>query len=343
MQTPEMPVQVMQTAGQFRPPRASPGVGPLQGLLDQLPAGAGPVCALAQYLPERASARLAMEQPQYVTGHVLQRQALLQLGLDVGPQGTQQVVAWLFRTLSQGRIQAMQYVGVVVGSAAEHDAVGLVQMLHRGLHRRNAAIEHHRQRGALLLEAIRPVVTQRRHFAVFLGRQALEPRVAGMHHHHGGTGCDHLIDEAGEHGIVVIVVHAEAAFDRDRQRGRRTHGGNTVGHQRRLAHQAGTEAPGLHAIGRAAAIEVDLVVAPLLRDRRRLRKQCRLATAQLQRQRCSTGSNPISRVRSPWITALACTISVYRRAEGASRRWKTRQWRSVQSIIGATDRRREAA
>src|SRR5690606_39309581 len=46
--------------------------------------------------------------------------------------------------------------------------------------------------------------------------------------------------------------------------------------------------------------------------------------------------------RSPWITALACTISEYSRADGASRRWKTRQCESVQSIIGATDRRGEA-
>ena len=39
------------------------------------------------------------------------------------------------------------------------------------------------------------------------------------------------------------------------------------------------------------------------------------------------------------MTALAWTISVYRRAWGASNRWNTRQWVSVQSIIGATDSR----
>src|SRR3546814_18546782 len=50
-----------------------------------------------------------------------------------------------------------------------------------------------------------------------------------------------------------------------------------------------------------------------------------------------------SRSRSPWITAFACTISVYSRACGASSRWNTRQWVSVQSIIGATDRRNDAA
>src|SRR5690606_29029027 len=57
---------------------------------------------------------------------------------------------------------------------------------------------------------------------------------------------------------------------------------------------------------------------------------------------CSTGSIASSFARSPWITALACTISVYRRACGASRRWNTRHQVSVQSIIGATDRRKAA-
>jgi transposase len=48
---------------------------------------------------------------------------------------------------------------------------------------------------------------------------------------------------------------------------------------------------------------------------------------------------PSRRSRSPWIAASATTISVYKRAEGASRRWRYRQCRSVQSIISATARR----
>ena len=35
--------------------------------------------------------------------------------------------------------------------------------------------------------------------------------------------------------------------------------------------------------------------------------------------------------------AAAVTISVYKNAEGLSKRMKSRQWRSVQSIIGAID------
>ena len=63
------------------------------------------------------------------------------------------------------------------------------------------------------------------------------------------------------------------------------HRRDAVGDQLRLAHQAGAEAPGLHAVGRAAAVEVDLVEAVLGADARRLRQQRRLAAAQLQRHR----------------------------------------------------------
>ena len=48
---------------------------------------------------------------------------------------------------------------------------------------------------------------------------------------------------------------------------------------------ATAEAPGLHAVGRAAAVEVDLVVAPVGSDARSLRQQRGIAAPQLQRQR----------------------------------------------------------
>lgn len=106
-----------------------------------------------------------------------------------------------------------------------------------------------------------------------------------MHHHHGRAGRDHLVDKAGKQRVVVIVVHAQAALDGDRHVGGRAHGRDALGHQRRLAHQAGAETPGLHTVGGATAVEIDLIKAPLLRNRRRLREQGGIAAAQLQRQR----------------------------------------------------------
>ena len=53
----------------------------------------------------------------------------------------------------------------------------------------------------------------------------------------------------------------------------------------RLGHQAGAEAAVLHAVGRAADIEIDFVIAELFADRRTLRERGRLGAAELQRDR----------------------------------------------------------
>ena len=50
---------------------------------------------------------------------------------------------------------------------------------------------------------------------------------------------------------------------------------------------------------------------------------------------CSSGLKASRRSRLPCNTASAVTISVYSRARRVSSRWKNRQCRSVQSIMGA--------
>jgi hypothetical protein len=60
---------------------------------------------------------------------------------------------------------------------------------------------------------------------------------------------------------------------------------HAIGHQLRLGHQASAKRPALHALGRAAAVEVDLVVAPLLPQLRADRQVRRIAAAQLQGHR----------------------------------------------------------
>ena len=66
---------------------------------------------------------------------------------------------------------------------------------------------------------------------------------------------------------------------------RALHGSDAVGDQRRRPHQAGAERAGLHAVGRAADIEVDLVIAERLADPRRLGEFARIRAAELQRDR----------------------------------------------------------
>ncbi len=83
----------------------------------------------------------------------------------------------------------------------------------------------------------------------------------------------------------ILIVNADAAFDRHRNRHRRLHGGNAIADPLRLRHQAGAEAAVLHAVGRAADIEIDLVIAEVGANPRRGRQRLRLAAAELQRDR----------------------------------------------------------
>ncbi|MNI59228.1 hypothetical protein D3C73_1143810 [compost metagenome] len=124
-----------------------------------------------------------------------------------------------------------------------------------------------------------------------------------MHHHHRGAGLDLAVNEAGEYVVVVVLVHAQAALHRHRDVHRLDHGRYALGHQHRLAHQAGAETPRLHAVGRAAAVEVHLVIAPLGGDARGLCQQGRIAATQLQRQRLFAGIE----------TEQALAIAVYHR------------------------------
>ncbi len=88
---------------------------------------------------------------------------------------------------------------------------------------------------------------------------------------------------ARERGFGLLIVHPQPALDRHRNIDRRPHRARAFGHQRRLAHQAGAEAPRLHAVRGAADIEVDLVIAEICADLRRLGQPRRLGPAKLQR------------------------------------------------------------
>ena len=129
-------------------------------------------------------------------------------------------------------------------------------------------------------------------------------------------------------------------LDRHRQRHRVAHRPHAVGDQRRLGHQAGAEAAGLHALGRAAAVEVDLVVAPALAQPRAVRElrrdRCRRAAAPPDARRGrNRGAAARRHAAAPVPSPSRCRAARAREI----RRRKNRQCRSVQSIIGATQKR----
>ena len=110
-----------------------------------------------------------------------------------------------------------------------------------------------------------------------------------MHPERVRAGREDIGRERVERHLRVLVVDADAALHRHRDLHRALHGGDAVGDQRRRLHQAGAERARLHAVGRAADIEVDLVIAEGFADPRRLGELVRIGTAELQRDRMLLG------------------------------------------------------
>ncbi len=100
-----------------------------------------------------------------------------------------------------------------------------------------------------------------------------------------GACADRRIHQLIERDLGVLIVDAEPALDRDRNGNRRLHRRDTRRDRPGFAHQAGAEGPGLHAIRRTADIEVDLVIAEVFGDPRRLGEFRGLRAAKLNRNR----------------------------------------------------------
>ncbi len=195
----------------------------------------------------------------------------------------------LRRLAEIARIPLGHHPGVVIGLAPEHDAVDVGQLLVDLRERGHTPVEHEGECREVALEPVHELVAQRRDFAVLLGREPLEPRVARMHDEHLAAGLGDGADEVTHEVVGLGLVDADAVLDRHRQRDHIAHRLHAIGHEPRLGHQARTEGPALHALARAAAVEVDLVVAPLLRELRAGRQILGLAATELQRDRVLLG------------------------------------------------------
>ena len=154
---------------------------------------------------------------------------------------------------------------------------------------KDAAVDHDRQLRQRRLQAIHAVIVQRRHVAVLLRRQALQPGFTRMHDQHVDAGVDHGARQRIERQLRILIVDADPALHRHRHAHRALHRSNAFGNQLRLRHQAGAEAAVLDPVRWAADVEIDLVVAELLADRRRMSEIARVRAAELQRHRMFAG------------------------------------------------------
>ncbi len=114
------------------------------------------------------------------------------------------------------------------------------------------------------------------------------------------------LDQAEQALLRRLVVDADAALDRGGNRHGRGDRGHALGHQLRLTHQAGAETAALHPVGGATDIEVDLVIAKIGADARRLGQVLGLRSAELQ------GDRMLARIE----TQQALAVAMQHRARG---------------------------
>ena len=233
-----------------------------------------------------------MVEPQYVLDHAGQGLPLLQQGFDIGeiafedlPPGNGRSAAFAI----DAGIHFMQHPGVGKGFAAEHDPGHVFQVFLAFVEAAYPAVENNRRIRVEGLQSIGPVVMQRGDLAVLFRTQALQPGLARVQVERIDAGLDLGFDKGLQFLPAVLLVHAGAMLDGNRQGHRVFHRTHAVGHPPGFAHQAGAEGTGLHPVGGAAHIEVDLVVTESLADARGRCQLCRIGTAQLQDHRMFGG------------------------------------------------------
>ena len=236
---------------------------------------------------EGARARHRVEEAEHVAGDGVKPRAARAFPLDIGEQGRERVLRGRERRrrAEQQRVDGEKPPRLAVGRPPHHDAVDATKLRARRFEAFDAAIEHDRKLRMRALEAMHALVIERGDLAVLPGREAFEPCLARVHDERVDAGLADRAGERVERLLRILIVDADAALDRDRQRHRRPHGGDAVADQCRLRHQAGAEAALLHPVRRAAEIEIDFVVAEVLRDARALRERARIAAAELERHR----------------------------------------------------------
>jgi len=106
-----------------------------------------------------------------------------------------------------------------------------------------------------------------------------------VHDEGGDARLGHGADEVAHEAVVLDSVDADAMLHGDRDRNDIAHRAAAITHEGRFGHQAGAESTVLHPFRGAAAVQVDLVVAPRLTEFRGMCQRGRVGAAQLQRDR----------------------------------------------------------
>ena len=154
----------------------------------------------------------------------------------------------------------------MIGGAADHDAIDIRKLCLDRVERVDAAVDGDGKVGKGPLQLMGQRIVERRDIAVLLGRQPLEPGFSRMDQQRVHARLDRGPRHGEQRFAWLLIVDADAAFDRHRQAGRLFHRGDASPDQFGLAHQAGPEGAVLHPVGRAADIEIDFEIAVIGAD-----------------------------------------------------------------------------
>ena len=237
----------------------------------------------AQVPAELACTGPPVEQPEHVPGHGVERNALAQPALHIGDVRINRALQIPRCITEETRIYIRQQRRCLIGRTTHHHPVHICQMAFGIIQRSDAAVDNNRKVRILALHLIYEPVVKRRHLAVFSWREPRQPRLARVNDKSVNPSSSTRSDERAQAFRRILVVHADAAFDGDRRPYSSAHDRDAFGNQLRLAHEAGAEFSGLHAIRGSTDVEIDLVIAESFRDPRRSGEAPRFGAPKLQR------------------------------------------------------------
>jgi len=190
--------------------------------------------------------------------------------------------------------------GTLVGGASDHCAVHAAgQMMFHVVKALQTAVDGNVEPGERPLHGVDKRIVERRNLAVLLRAQTLEPGLAGVDGEGSHAGRGHGAQEGGQNLVRHLVVHPDAALDRDGPGLGRDHRRADVGHAPGLAHEDSAETARLDPVGRAADVEVDRVVTVVGSDPRGFGEFCRIRSAELRHDRLFPGVVVQEMIRPP--------------------------------------------
>ena len=122
----------------------------------------------------------------------------------------------------------------MIGGTAQHDAVKSAHFSLGLPECAEPAIQDDAEMREVCLQLMNAGVVEGRNFPVFLGAEALQPGLAGVNYKSVATGCGNIRNECIKSLIFILIVDADAAFDRHRNFNRPAHRRDAVAHSLRV-------------------------------------------------------------------------------------------------------------